>query len=107
MTMKSNARLYLPHSVVDEWVKLRERDEKPAGKARHRARTVRHMQLRLNEDGYRALAQLALDNDRSLQALMIEAANDLLRKHGKAPVLEGPPASDADTIATIAVMRDR
>jgi len=38
---------------------------------------------RINADGLKALRQLALDRDTTLQALMIEAANDLLRKHGR------------------------
>jgi hypothetical protein len=44
----------------------------------------------MNPEGLRALRQLALDKDRTLQALGIEAFNDLLRKYGAKSVLENP-----------------
>jgi hypothetical protein len=40
-----------------------------------------------------ALRQLALDRDTTLLALMIEAANDLLRKYRRKPLAETPPRS--------------
>jgi hypothetical protein len=46
--------------------------------------------IRINYEGLRALRQLALDEDRTLQALGVEAFNDLLRKYGAKPVLENP-----------------
>jgi hypothetical protein len=46
--------------------------------------------IRVNTAGLRALRQLALDEDRTLQALGIEAFNDLLRKHGSKPVVAEP-----------------
>jgi hypothetical protein len=51
------------------------------------------LQTRINRDGWRELAKLSLDLDRSLQSLMIEAVNDMLGKHARPPVATGPDAS--------------
>jgi len=48
--------------------------------------------IRVNATGLKALRQLALDRDTTLQALGIEAFNDLLRKHGSRPVVANPLA---------------
>jgi hypothetical protein len=48
---------------------------------------------RINPEGLRALRQLALDRDTTVQALMIEAANDLLRKYRRRPVAVSSPRS--------------
>ena len=48
---------------------------------------------RINPEGLKALRQLALDRDTTVQALMIEAANDLLRKYRRRPVAETAPRS--------------
>jgi hypothetical protein len=53
---------------------------------------VRGLLVRVNADGLRALRQLALDEDTTLQALGVEAFNDLLRKHGSRPVVANPLA---------------
>lgn len=63
---------------------------RPKGDRRRVERDVRGLLLRLNPDGLRALRQLGLDQDRSLQSLGIEALNDLLRKHGAKPVVTNP-----------------
>ena len=42
----------------------------------------------VNPQGLKALRQLALDRDTTVQALMIEAANDLLRKYRRRPVAQ-------------------
>jgi hypothetical protein len=60
------------------------------GHSRERDREVRGLLIRMNSEGLRALRQLALDKDRTLQALGIEAFNDLLRKYGAKSVLENP-----------------
>jgi hypothetical protein len=39
-------------------------------------------------EGLKALRQLALDRDTTVQALMIEATNDLLRKYKRRPVAQ-------------------
>jgi hypothetical protein len=48
---------------------------------------------RINPEGLKALRQLALDRDTTVQALMIEAANDLLRKYRRRPVAQTAPRS--------------
>jgi hypothetical protein len=42
----------------------------------------------MNPEGLNALRQLALDRDTTVQALMIEAVNDLLRKYRRRPVAQ-------------------
>jgi len=44
----------------------------------------------LQEKGLKALRQLALDRDSTVQALAVEAFNALLRKHRRAGVVETP-----------------
>jgi len=60
-------------------------------------RDVRGLLVRVNDVGYRALRQLALDEDTTLQSLAIEALNDLLKKRGAKPVVTNPlrEATDA------------
>ena len=53
-------------------------------------RDLRGVLIRVNAAGLRALRQLALNQDRTLQALGIEALNDLLRKHGSKPIVVNP-----------------
>jgi hypothetical protein len=45
---------------------------------------------RINPDGWRALRMLAVENDTTLNALAVEAFNDLLKKHGKRQSIENP-----------------
>jgi hypothetical protein len=59
----------------------------------HRARAeqdVRGLLIRINADGLKALRQLALDEDTTLQSLAIEALNDLLKRRGVKPVIANP-----------------
>ena len=51
---------------------------------------MRGLLIRVNGVGYRALRQLALDEDTTLQSLAIEALNDLLKKRGAKPVIANP-----------------
>ena len=53
-------------------------------------RDVRGLLIRVNADGLRALRQLALDQDTTLQSLAVEALNDLLKKRGAKPVVANP-----------------
>jgi hypothetical protein len=53
-------------------------------------RDLRALLVRVNDAGYRALRQLALDEDRTVQSLAIEALNDLLKKRGAKPVVANP-----------------
>jgi hypothetical protein len=46
--------------------------------------------VRMNLDGWRALRMLAAETDTTLNALAIEALNDLLKKKGKRPAVENP-----------------
>lgn len=50
----------------------------------------RSVLVRINTDGWRALKMLAVENDTTLNALAVAAFNDLLKKHGKRPVVENP-----------------
>jgi hypothetical protein len=45
---------------------------------------------RVNADGLRALKILAIERDTTLQALAVEAFNDLLAKYGKRSVVKKP-----------------
>ena len=45
----------------------------------------------MNADGLRALKLLAIERDTTLQALSIEALNDMLAKHGKRRAVKMPP----------------
>ena len=44
----------------------------------------------VNPEGLKALRFSALENDTTLQALAIEAFNDLLKKYGKRPMVKNP-----------------
>jgi hypothetical protein len=50
---------------------------------------IRGLLIRMNYEGLKALRQLALDQDRTLESIGIEAFNDVLRKYGATePVAE-------------------
>jgi len=51
---------------------------------------LRYMQTRLSERGWKSLKLLSIELGKPLQGLVIEALNDMLRKHGRAPDLSGP-----------------
>ena len=46
--------------------------------------------VRINAEGWRALKILAVEQEATLNALAVEAFNDLLKKHGKRPSVENP-----------------
>jgi hypothetical protein len=48
--------------------------------------------VRMNLDGWRELRILAAERDTTLNALAVEAFNDLLKKRGKQPVVQNPLA---------------
>lgn len=50
--------------------------------------------VRMNPEGWRALRILAAESDTTLNALAIEAFNDLLRKRHKRPVVANPLLDD-------------
>ena len=45
---------------------------------------------RMNPEGWRALRLLAVEKDTTLNALSVEAFNDLLKKYGKRQSVENP-----------------
>lgn len=51
---------------------------------------MRYMQTRLSDAGWKSLKLLSIELEKPLQGLVIDALNDLLRKHGKAPDVTGP-----------------
>jgi hypothetical protein len=51
---------------------------------------LRYMQTRLSESGWKSLKLLSIELGKPLQRLVIEALNDMLRKHGRAPDVTGP-----------------
>ena len=62
-------------------------------KSRKRARdpdAFKGIMTRMNADGWIALRILAAEQDTTLNALAIEAFNDLLKKHGKKPSVQNP-----------------
>jgi hypothetical protein len=46
--------------------------------------------VRINAEGWRALKVLAAEQETTLNALAVEAFNDLLKKHGKRASVENP-----------------
>jgi hypothetical protein len=50
--------------------------------------------VRMNLDGWRELRILAAERDTTLNALAVEAFNDLLKKRGKQPVVQNPLAPE-------------
>jgi hypothetical protein len=49
---------------------------------------------RINVEGWRALRMLAVEHDTTLNALAVEAFNDLLKKYGKRQSVENPLLDD-------------
>ena len=76
----------------------RSRHIAPRGKAVHdeparkaaRGVKLRYMQTRLSEGGWKSLKLLSIELGKPLQGLVIEALNNMLRKHGRAPDVTGP-----------------
>jgi hypothetical protein len=69
------------------------RRSKRADSSRRQEATLeagRGILTRVNADGLRALKILAIERDLTLQALAVEALNDMLVKHGKRPVVKNP-----------------
>ena len=64
---------------------------KAAGRtANDGGKAFRGVMTRVNPEGLKALRFLALERDTTLQAIAIEAFNDLLRKYGKRAVVKNP-----------------
>lgn len=58
--------------------------------ARNNPDSFKQVLTRMSLDGWRALRMLAAQEDTTLNALAIEAFNDLLRKYGKKASVENP-----------------
>jgi len=54
------------------------------------ARTGKGIVTRVNADGLKALRMLALERDTTLQAICVEALNDVLRKYGRRGIVKNP-----------------
>jgi hypothetical protein len=63
---------------------------KPARKRARDPGAFKSIITRVNADGWRALRILAAENDTTLNALAVEAFNDLLKKYGKRASVENP-----------------
>ena len=59
--------------------------------------TARGVLIKVNDAGWRSLRLLAFERDATLQALGIEALNDLLKKYGKASIVENPLRGPLDS----------
>lgn len=66
------------------------RNPKTTGKTARDPEAFKSVLTRMNPEGWRALRLLAVENDTTLNALAVEAFNDLLKKHGKRPVVGNP-----------------
>ena len=58
----------------------------PAPQPVKRGETRKGILVRARPEAWKALKQIALDREITLQDLMVEAINDALVKHGKPPV---------------------
>lgn len=63
---------------------------KPARKKARDPDAFKSIITRMNPEGWRALRILAAENDTTLNALAVEALNDLLKKYGKRPSVQNP-----------------
>jgi hypothetical protein len=68
------------------------RPAKPARLKSRDAGSFKALLIRMNLEGWRSLRILAAETDTTLNALAIEAFNDLLKKHGKKQTVENPLA---------------
>ena len=60
------------------------------GRTGGRNEHVKAVLTRVNAEGLKALRLLALEQDTTLQAVAIEAFNDVLKKYGKRAVMQNP-----------------
>ena len=58
--------------------------------SRQNPEAFKQVLTRMGVDGWRALRMLAVEQDTTLNALAIEAFNDLLKKYGKRASVENP-----------------
>jgi hypothetical protein len=70
------------------------RKPKATGKTARDPEAFKSVLARMNPEGWRALRLLAVENDTTLNALAVEAFNDLLKKYCKRPSVENPLLED-------------
>jgi hypothetical protein len=63
---------------------------KPARKKARDPDAFKSIITRMNAEGWRALRILAAEQDTTLNALAVEAFNDLLKKYGKRASVQNP-----------------
>ncbi|MET3968727.1 ribbon-helix-helix domain-containing protein [Bradyrhizobium sp. S3.9.1] len=66
------------------------RKPKTTGPRARDAGAFKSVLVRINVEGWRALKILAAEREATLNALAVEAFNDLLKKHGKRASVENP-----------------
>ncbi|MET4846093.1 hypothetical protein ABIF62_006588 [Bradyrhizobium japonicum] len=66
------------------------RKPKVTGKSARDPGAFKAVLTRVNAEGWKSLRLLAVENNTTLNALAVEAFNDLLKKHGKRPNVENP-----------------
>jgi hypothetical protein len=62
--------------------------------ARKNPEAFKQVLTRMGAEGWRALRMLAVERDTTINALAIEAFNDLLKKYGKRSVVQNPLVSE-------------
>ena len=62
--------------------------------ARNNPEAFKQVLTRMSVPGWRALRMLAVERDTTINALAIEAFNDLLKKYGKRQSVENPLLED-------------
>lgn len=62
--------------------------EAPRAPTADAPRDFKTMMCRVNRAGWQEMSRLAIDRDRNLEDLIIEACNDLLVREGFSPVIE-------------------
>lgn len=94
---KSAAATQRPASAEETGEARQEREDAPASAQRASAdagpRDYKTMMARVNRAGWQEMSRLAIDRDRNLEDIIIEACNDLLVREGFSPVIEkrSPP----------------
>jgi hypothetical protein len=81
---KPEGRSTFPNRVLNS------RSPKTTGPRARDPGAFKSVLVRINADGWRALKMLAIESDTTLNALAVEAFNDLLKKHAKRQNVENP-----------------
>jgi hypothetical protein len=66
------------------------RRPKTTGPTARDSGAFKYVLARINTEGWKALKVLAAEKETTLNALAVEAFNDLLKKHGKRQSVENP-----------------